>query len=125
MSYEGQTYAIRFRRQARQDMDEARERLADIMSQDHADNWHDGLIDSLAGLATNPNRYPLAHENRLFQDDVHVFPYRRSRDSIAYRVFYTIAEATDDDAAFVYVLHIRHGARKPMTRAEVQKIEEK
>lgn len=123
MSDEGQTYAIRFHRQARQDMDEARERLADMRGQDHADNWHDGLLDTLAGLAINPNRHPLAHENRLFQDEVHVFPYRRSRDSVAYRVFYTIAEA-DDDAAFVYVLHVRHGARKPITRAEARKIEE-
>jgi len=120
---EGQTYAIRFRRQARVDIDEARERLAGITSLDHADAWYDGLLNVLANLATNPNRNPLAHEDRLFQDQVHVFPYRLSPRGVAYRVFYTIAEA-DEDAAFLYVLHVRHGARKPMTRAEARKIEE-
>lgn len=123
MSEEGQTYAIRFRRQAREDINAARKRLADTTSGDHADVWHDGLLDVLAALATNPNRHPLAHEGRFFRDSVHVFPYRLSPRGVVYRVFYTITEA-GDDAAFVYVLHVRHGARKPMTRAEARKIEE-
>lgn len=123
MSDEYQIYAIRFRRQARIDIDTAREWLANTTDEDHADAWHDGLLDALATLATYPDRYPVAHEDRLFQGEVHVFPYRQSRNSVAYRVFYTIAEAADDPA-FIYVLHVRHGARKPMTRAEARKIEE-
>ncbi len=49
--------------------------------------------------------------------------HRYSPGSATYHIFFTVAEA-EEDAPYVYILHVRHGARKPMTRAEARKIEE-
>jgi plasmid stabilization system protein ParE len=122
MSDEGRTYAIRLRRRAQQDMDAARERLAELTSESHADAWHNGLLDMLATLATYPHRHPLADEDEFFQDVVRVFSYRLSPRGVAYRVFYSIIDS-DEDAPYIYVMHVRHGARRPMTRAEAREID--
>ncbi len=41
---------------------------------------------------------------------------------MVYRILYEIVQ-DDEDAPYVHILHIRHGSRKPMTRAEARKIE--
>jgi len=120
--YEG-TYAIRIHRLARRDIDEAINRMAIFTDEKYATEWHDGLLGKLAALAALPKRGPIAEENRLFRIEVRVIPYRFGPGSAIYRVLYSINEP-DEDAPFVHVLHVRHAARKPMTRAEAQKIEE-
>ncbi len=123
MRHEDQKYAIRFRSRARLEMDEARVRLAEMTDLDHAVEWYNGFLDSLATLADNPSRHRIARENNYFRDTVHVYAYRLTARAAAYQVYYTIVEAVED-APFVTILHIRHAARKPMTRAEARKIEE-
>ena len=123
MSEDGTTYAIRFRRRALTDIQEAMVRLSEVVNPDHAIAWYSGLQDTLATLATLPERCPIAGEKRFFRDEVRVHPYRYSPGGATYRIFFTIVEA-DEDAPSVYILHVRHGARKPMTRAEARKIEE-
>jgi len=120
-SYEG-VYAIRVRPVAQRDIDEATNRIASLTDEKHAKEWRDGLLNKLATLATLPRRAPVAGENRLFSGEVRVIPYRLSAGGAAYRVFFSIQEPTED-APFINILHIRHGARKPMTRAEARKIE--
>lgn len=119
--YEG-VYAIRIRPIAQRDIDEATNRIAIFTDEKHAKEWRDGLLKKLATLATLSRRAPVAEENRLFAGDVRVIPYRLSAGGAAYRVFFSIQEPTED-APFVHILHIRHGARKPMTRAEAREIE--
>ena len=123
MRQEDQKYAIRFRSRARLELDEARVRLAEMTDLDHAVEWYNGFLDSLATLTDNPGRHLIAHENNYFRDTVHVYTYRLTARGAAYQVYYTIVEF-DQDAPFVTILHIRHGARKPMTRAEARKIDE-
>ncbi len=119
---EPKSYAIRLHPQAAADIDEAHERMAASQGNIYADAWQNGLRDTMATLATFPAKYPLAHENRLFQSVVHSCPYRAGSGATVYRLLYEIV-ADDDEAPHVHVLHIRHGARKPMTRAEARKIE--
>lgn len=123
MSEDGTVYAIRFRRRAQTEIQEALVRLAEMVSPDHAVAWHLGLQNALATLATLPKRCPIADEKRFFQIEVRVHSYRYSPGSATYHIFFTIAEA-DEDGPCVYIMHVRHGARKPMTRVEARKIEE-
>lgn len=122
MSEDGTTYAIRYRHRAQIDAQETLVRLAELTNADHAAAWYSGLQDILATLATFPERAPIADERRFFRDEVRVLLYRHTPGSATYRIFYTVVES-EEDAPSVYVLHIRHGARKPMTRAEARKIE--
>lgn len=120
---EGPTsYAIRLHQRAQRDIDEALLRLADLAGEQIAAEWREGLLDALATLAARPRRYPLAREDRLFRREVRQLVYRRTPGGPAYRALYTVYEA-DDEAPFVFVLHIRHGARRPLSRAEAGEIE--
>ena len=68
-----------------------------------AGKWFNGLHEAIRGLATFPERCPLAPENDAFQDVIRQLIY--GRRSGRYRVFFTI------NADVVRVLHVRHGAR--------------
>jgi len=123
MSDEAHSYAIRIRPAARQEIQEAYDRLANFPGVEIANRWYKGLRDLFAELSSYPGRYALARESRLFRAEVHVALHSLSSRSAVYRVLFTIQEA-DSDPTTVYILSVRHGARKPMTRAEARKIEE-
>ncbi len=112
------TYALRFHRRARADMDETRQQLIERMDTEYGRRWQADLLDAIATLATYPNRCPVARENRLFQREIRQLIYQK-----AYRILFTVFEATQE-APFVFILHIRHSARRPMTRREVHEIED-
>jgi len=70
--------------------------------------WFEGLEKAIATLAYMPERCAIAPENARVSFEVRHLLYGRKPH--VYRVLFTI----EDDA--VYVLHIRHGRRKPLTR---------
>ena len=123
MSDEAHGYAVRIRQSARAEIQEAYDRLVDFPGVAMANRWYEGLVDLFADLSSYPGRYAPARESRLFHLEVHVALHSLSSRSAVYRVLFTIQEA-DDDPPTVHVLSVRHGARKPMTRAEARKIEE-
>ncbi len=123
MSDEAHSYVIRIRPSARQGIQEAYNRLADFPGINVANQWYEGLLDLFAELASYPGRYAPARESRLFRAEVHAALHSLSSRSAVYRVLFTIQEANGDPAT-IYVLSVRHGARKPMTRAEARKIED-
>jgi len=118
-----EVYAVRLHRLASDDIDEVQARLMASVGEEYAEEWHEGLLSVLATLATYPERCVLAHENRLFRNDVRVCPFRHRGSSVTHRILYEIV-VDDMEAPYVHVLHVRHGARKPMTRTEARKIEE-
>jgi plasmid stabilization system protein ParE len=78
-------------------------------SSDSAHIWYRGLRDAIRTLRNNPNRCPLAPEDRtsrqlLYGSKPHV-----------YRVIYRILERQKQ----VDVLHIRHGARQEFKTGEL------
>jgi plasmid stabilization system protein ParE len=78
-------------------------------SSDAALNWYRGFRDAIRTLQNNPNRCPLAPEDRtvrqlLYGSKPHV-----------YRVIYRILERQKQ----VDVLHIRHGARQEFKTGEL------
>ncbi len=122
MSEEAHSYPIRVRPAARRDIQDAYNRLAEFPGAELANRWYDGLIELFAELATYPDRYAAARESKLFRKDVHVVLHSLSSRSAVYRVLYTIEDA-NDDAPTVHILSVRHGSRKPMTRAEAREID--
>ncbi len=55
--YEG-TYAIRLRRLAQRDMNDAINRIVILTDEKHAAEWHESLLDKFAALASLPRRAP-------------------------------------------------------------------
>lgn len=115
------SYAVRLRRYAQADVDEAFISLADAIDVDYATAWLSGLRGTLAKLATFPKRWLVVKTGR-FRQEVRVVPYRYNPGGVTYLVHFLISEA-EDDAPTVYILHVRHGARKPISLAEARKIE--
>ncbi len=122
MDEDEKIYALRIRRRALLDMQEALLRLAELVDDEYAVSWFSDLEDTLAKLATLPRRWPVAPENHLFGQEIRALSYRHGFRTPAYRILFTIVEE-EDDGPTVYILNVRHGARKPITRAEARQIE--
>ncbi len=113
-------YAIRITGPAADDAAQAVSFLSGLAGQAHADAWEDGLTETLRTLSHMPRKHPVAErESRHFGAAVRVLLYERSQSATAYRVYFTIVDNASDPP-FVRILHIRHGARRPITRAQAQ-----
>jgi plasmid stabilization system protein ParE len=115
-------WAIRFTRHARADVADAWDFLAARASEEVADAWQEGLEEVIAGLSVFPERHPVIEESDEFERTVRRLLYRRSRSGPAYRVLFYLGE-TAGDAPTVFVMHVRHGARAPLTGEEARQIE--
>ena len=73
-------------------------------SQEAAEKWHAGLLDSLATLETDPQRCTLANENSRFPIELRQLLYG-SGHRITHRIVYAIRPAK------VVVYAIRHVAQ--------------
>ena len=115
------SYALRFTPRASADIDAAHARFTAIKGEELADEWKAGLLEAVAPLAAMPHRQ-IAPEQARFQQEIRQIVYRRRTGAVAYRILFTIGEAKED-APFVRILHVRHGAARAMTRAEAREIE--
>lgn len=98
-------YDVDFTEQAQADAREAYRWIAED-SLERAAEWYQGLVEAIDSLEQFPQRCPLAPENTDFKEDIRQLFYGK-RGGV-YRVLFTISGKT------VYVLHVRHGARKPL-----------
>lgn len=115
-------YAIRYTARAVQDVEKEYERLALLIGDSLADDWEQGLIRRIATLARLPAIHSVIAEQKLFgKMRVHELLYQRSSNSAKYRILFVIRKS-DLDAPFVRLLHIRHGARRPIARSEAAEI---
>ena len=100
----GMKYRVRLSERALRDLEEIYVRIEGASSnQAHA--WFNGIEAAIYSLERFPNRGAPAPEKR----NVHHLLYGRKPD--VYRILYVI----DGKARTVEVLHIRHGARKPLS----------
>ena len=116
-------YALRLSPQAQRDIVEAASRLASLAQDPEAgERWGEALYDELAKLATLPGRVAVAERQmRLFGQQMRRTIYRQTATSTAYLVFFSLTEEGEDGPT-LNVVHIRHGSRKPLTRAEARQI---
>ena len=76
-------------------------------SPERARVWREGVFQAVRTLADFPRRCSLAHENDDFDVEVRHLLYGD------YRILFTI------DSGTVRILHIRHGARRPLPPDEI------
>lgn len=115
-------YALRILPRAERDIRAALLRLAELSGDAVAQAWYENLYTELAALSINPARFARTREDRLFRREVRQLVYRRTPSGVAYRVLFTVV-AGGQDAPTVAILHVRHGARRDVTRAEARSIE--
>ena len=76
--------------------------------------WFNGLERAVLSLDEPPTRCPIAFESLDPDKPVRVLHYGRKPH--VYRIFFTI----DEEAKVVHVVHVRRGARRPATAAELK-----
>ena len=74
-----------------------------------AARWYNGLMDAAASLDTYPERCPIAPESAV----VEIRQLLYGKRSGVYRILFEIRKLT------VYILHIRHSARKALEPHEL------
>jgi plasmid stabilization system protein ParE len=102
-------YAGRVAASAQQDADAADASLAERTI--HAAAWFNGLEEAIEELAEHPTRWPFARESREFDEPVRQLLYGKSPH--VYRVLFIVS------GNVVYILHIRHGARRALGHGEI------
>jgi len=117
---EPQQYAIRISEHAQRDTDAEYVWLAENVSLDIANEWRTGWREAIAELATFPRRCSRAPEN--FHIEVRQLLFRRKGSQISHRVLFRFIneEADAQDPPTVKIMHIRHSARRPLTRSEIR-----
>ena len=78
-----------------------------------APQWFEHLIDGLDSLSHFPLRCPLAREAEKAGRQIRCLIFGKGRN--IYRILYEV----DESVSTVWVLHIRHGARKDMASEEI------
>jgi plasmid stabilization system protein ParE len=120
----GRIYAVRFSPHAEQELARAAIRLIELTgSKEFAAEWYGGVKAAVATLAEFPARLQTqAKESRLLGREVRRLLYQRSAGSSApYHLYFTV-EDDGKDGPVVRILHVRHAARKPVTRKEAEGI---
>lgn len=118
------TYAVRFSPRAEcEAIDAAADHAERTGSPERGSTWYVGLREAAGKLASYPTRFPVRQrESRLLGETMRAFLYRLTPDSRAiYHAFYTV-EDNSPDGPRVTILHVRHSARRPLTRREAGQI---
>lgn len=93
-------------------------------AEEYARTFRRGLLAALGTLATLPMRFPVAPEAAYMDaPPVRVMPHRSGPSRPAWRVLYRVHEANENDAAFIEIVAVRHGAQKPITSREGREID--
>ena len=116
-------YAVRTREYAKRDIDAEVVRLAEAGSADAAIAWNEELDEAIGGLATLPRRCPRVPEP--FHGEVRQLLYQRSGSRVRHRILFRITGEEENalDPPTVTVIHVRHGAARPLTKAQIRQIE--
>ena len=117
------SFRLRLTERAHRSLNEATIYFAETASPDIAVAWREGFYAVLTPLSEAPRRFPRAPEP--FRREVRQVTYRRPGSRVVYRVLFTIIgeEEGSPDAPTVLILLVRHGAARPLTRAEMRQIE--
>jgi toxin ParE1/3/4 len=106
------TYRVEFADRAARDLEILyKEKNA---AESHASaRWYNGLEEAVDALASSPNRCPVVPETRKVKRKLRHLLYGKKPH--VYRVIYEI----DEGRQAMWVLHIRHGARKKLKASDL------
>ena len=112
-------FVVRLRNRALTDMSGGHNLMTTLSGYRLADEWQDGFFEALRTLTRNPRRWPLCPELEKRRGlEIRQLWYRRTPSAPAWRAVFAI----DDGASVVNVLHLRHGAQRPLTRKDTREI---
>jgi len=94
---------------AQRDLEEITAWIAED-SPERASKWYWRVKDAINTLESFPRRCRIAPENQFFDEEIRHLLHGKRRH--IYRILFTIHESE------VHVIHIRHGARRPLTPAQ-------
>ena len=116
-------YAVRLREYASRDINAETVRLAQSVSDDAALAWYKGLIEAIGSLATLPRRCPRVPER--FHIEMRQLLYQRPGSRVKHRIFFSIAGEAEGslEPPTVVIFHVRHGAARSLTQAQLRQIE--
>jgi plasmid stabilization system protein ParE len=84
-------------------------------SPDRAGRWQEGLEQAVSSLSEFPRRCGLAPENSHFQAEIRQLLFG------SYRILFTLLDLDGDgEEETVRILHVRHGARRPLGAEEAE-----
>jgi hypothetical protein len=128
---EGKQYSIRPTERANRDVEAELERLSQWNGSEQdptpqesirlALEWLRAYQEARASLANFPLRCPLVPEQKHFKEAVRQLIFRRAPSAPAYRLLFSIEEA-GEDGPVVYLRHVRHGSRRPISRSEAKEL---
>ena len=104
---------------AAQDLDDIAQYLRTTAGFDVSERWFHSMVAAIVSLNEMPFRNPSAPEAVEVDRDVRVLYH--GRKNRAYKVYYTIASDTSHSGT-VYVVHVRHWARKPISQDELDNL---
>jgi toxin ParE1/3/4 len=106
------TYLVEFAARAVRDLEilYAEKNVAESHAAAH---WYTGLEQAVGALATYPNRCPVAPEARKAKRKLRQLLYGKKPH--VYRIIYEV----DEVHQAVWVLHIRHGARRTLKTSDL------
>jgi plasmid stabilization system protein ParE len=114
---------IRYTRRARSEVYEGWKFFADHASEVIADQWEEELEEAISHLASSLIGEIDEDATQLLGKPTRKMVFRRRGSAVAYQVYYQIRE-DPLDAPTIQIMHIRHGARKNITREESLLIKE-
>jgi toxin ParE1/3/4 len=106
------TYRVEFADRAARDL-EILYKEKNAAESHAAARWYNGLEDAVYALASYPNRCPVVPEARRVKRKLRHLLYGKKPH--IYRVIYEV----DDGRQTVWVLHIRHGARRKLKASDL------
>ena len=86
---------------------------------DIARKWFTSILNTIETLKEMPGRCSLAPESTEIQDEIRVLLHGRRKGT--YKIYFKIVQATFPNV-LVQVFHVRHSARKPLTRHELDEL---
>ena len=79
-----------------------------------AQEWYQGLIQTIASLKTMPRRCPIARESAFFSQEVRQVVYGQGKHT--YRILFTVLD--DQSTPTVRILHIRNAAQRAIGESD-------
>jgi plasmid stabilization system protein ParE len=116
-------YAVRLDPRARADIDAAHVHFAELSGDAVADEWQNDCLLRWRRWLGSPRGSRLRQKTATSGARCGNWCTSVGPGSVAYRVLFTINRMPRATVPSVYILHIRHGAARPMTRAEARRIE--
>lgn len=115
-------HAVRLSPRAQRDVDLITDGFATHAGDNNALLWREGFYEAVGSLATLPHLYPAPHDASSFSFETRQLIYRRSKSSIAHRVYYRVIEG-GADGRVVQIVHVRYAGARSLTRREAREIE--